>query len=123
MNVVKATRQFEDWLGRHTDIVHKDLRLKHRNMQAAIFPFLRATYYRWAQLWPKVCPDLARAPHVLAVGDLHVENFGAWRDGDGRPIWGVTDFDEAWPLAYAQALVRKSGRPHLATQAGHLMFK
>ena len=56
MNVVKATRQFEDWLGQRTDIVKKDLHLKHANMKAAVFPFLRATYYRWAQMWPKVCP-------------------------------------------------------------------
>jgi len=35
---------------------------------------------------------------VLAVGDLHVENFGTWRDAEGRLIWGVNDFDEAWRL-------------------------
>ena len=34
MNVVKATRQFEDWLGRHTDLIKKDLHLKHANMKA-----------------------------------------------------------------------------------------
>ncbi len=123
MNVVKATRQFEDWLGRHTDIVKRDLRLKHSNMKAAIFPFLRATYYRWAQIWPKVCPDLAKAPHVLAVGDLHVENFGTWRDIEGRLIWGVNDFDEASPLSYANDLVRLAVSAHLAAEAGHLALK
>jgi uncharacterized protein (DUF2252 family) len=25
-----------------------------------------------------------------------VENFGAWRDVEGRLIWGINDFDEAW---------------------------
>ena len=50
MNVVKATRHFEDWLGRHTPLVKGDLRLKHNCMKAALFPFLRATYYRWVQL-------------------------------------------------------------------------
>ena len=123
MNVVKATRQFEDWLGRHTDIVKRDLRLKHSNMKAAIFPFLRATYYRWAQIWPKVSPDLAKAPHVLAVGDLHVENFGTWRDIEGRLIWGVNDFDEASPLSYANDLVRLAVSAHLAAEAGHLALK
>ena len=39
------------------------------------FPFFRATFYRWAQLYPEVCADCADAPEVLAVGDLHVENF------------------------------------------------
>ena len=120
MNVVKATRQFEDWLGQRTDIVRKDLRLKHSNMKAEVFPFLRATYYRWAQVWPKVCPDLARGPQVLAVGDLHVENFGTWRDSEGRLIWGVNDFDEAHAMAYANDLVRLAVSAHLAAEAGHL---
>jgi hypothetical protein len=123
MNVVKATREFEDWLCQRTDVVQKDLRLKHSNMKAEIFPFLRASYYRWAQLWPKVCPDLAKAPQVLAVGDLHVENFGTWRDVEGRLIWGVNDFDEAHPMAYANDLVRLAVSAHLAAEAGHLPLK
>ncbi|MGA2744678.1 MAG: DUF2252 family protein [Candidatus Sulfotelmatobacter sp.] len=123
MNIVKATRQFEEWLAHRTDVVKKDLRLKHANMKAAVFPFLRATYYRWAQIWPKVCPDLAKAPHVLAVGDLHVENFGTWRDVEGRLIWGVNDFDEAHPMSYANDLVRLAVSAHLASEAGHLALK
>lgn len=123
MNVVKATRQFEDWLGYRTDLVKKDLRLKHQNMKAAVFPFLRATYYRWAQVWPKVCPELATAPQILAVGDLHVENFGTWRDIEGRLTWGVNDFDEAFPMAYANDLVRLAVSAHLACEAGGLQLK
>jgi hypothetical protein len=120
MNVVKATRQFEAWLAQRTRIDQKDLRLKHTNMKKDLFMFLRATYYRWAQLWPQVCPDLAQAPKVLAVGDLHVENFGTWRDIEGRLIWGVNDFDEAWPLSYVIDLVRLAVSAHLAAEAGHL---
>lgn len=123
MNVVKATRDFEEWLAHRTDIVKKDLRLKHENMKTAVFPFLRATFYRWAQIWPEVCPDLAKAPHVLAVGDLHIENFGTWRDVDGRLIWGVNDFDEVHPLAYANDLVRLAVSAHLAAEAGNLPLK
>ena len=123
MNVVKATRQFEDWLGQHTRIDQKDLTLKHTNMKADLFMFLRATYYRWAQIWPDVCPDLAKAPQVLAVGDLHVENFGTWRDIEGRLIWGVNDFDEAWPMAYTIDLVRLAVSAHLAVEAGRLPIK
>ena len=115
MNVVKATRQFEDWLTHHTEIVKPDLRIKHQNMKAEVFPFLRATYYRWAQVWPKVCPELAKGPRVLAVGDLHVENFGTWRDLEGRLIWGVNDFDEAHPMSYANDLVRLAVSAHLAS--------
>jgi hypothetical protein len=123
MNVVKATRQYEDWLGRHTTLVKQDLRLKHSYMKAELFPFLRATYYRWAQMWTEVCPELAKAPHVLGVGDLHVENFGTWRDVDGRLIWGVNDFDETHPMSYANDLVRLAVSGHLAAFAGHLPLK
>ncbi len=123
MNIVKATRNFEEWLAKRTHIDKKDLRLKHSRMKAEIFPFFRATYYRWAQLWPQICPDLARAPHVLAVGDLHVENFGTWRDIEGRLIWGVNDFDEAWPMAYTIDLVRLAVSAHLAVDVGSLPLK
>jgi uncharacterized protein DUF2252 len=123
MNVVKATRQFEQWLALRTHLDQKDLRLKHANMKADVFMFLRATYYRWAQVWPQVCPDLARAPKALAVGDLHVENFGTWRDIEGRLIWGVNDFDEAWPMAYTIDLVRLAVSAHLAAEAGSLPLK
>jgi hypothetical protein len=123
MNVVKATRHFEDWLAQRTNIDQRDLRLKHTNMKADVFMFLRATYYRWAQIWPLVCPDLAKAPRVLAVGDLHIENFGTWRDIEGRLIWGVNDFDEAWPMAYTLDLVRLAVSAHLAVEAGKLPLK
>ena len=123
MNVVKATRQFEAWLAQRTRIDQRDLRLKHANMKADVFMFFRATYYRWAQLWPQVCPDLAQAPHVLAVGDLHIENFGTWRDLEGRLIWGVNDFDEAAPMAYTIDLVRLAVSAHLAVDAGRLPLK
>jgi hypothetical protein len=123
MNVVKATRQFETWLAQRTRIDQKDLRLKHANMKKDVFMFFRATYYRWAQLWPQVCPNVCQAPKVLAVGDLHVENFGTWRDIEGRLIWGVNDFDEAWPMAYTIDLVRLAVSAHLAAEAGHLPVK
>jgi hypothetical protein len=123
MNIVKATHKFEDWLGRRTAIVKKDLRLKHRNMKSAEFPFFRATYYRWAQLWPKLCPELSKGPRVLAVGDLHVENFGTWRDIEGRLIWGVNDFDESYLMAFSNDLVRLAASAQLACEAGHLQIK
>jgi hypothetical protein len=120
MNIVKATRRYEKWLAQHTSVLDADLRLKHAAMAEAVFPFLRATFYRWVQLWTKVCPELAAAPRLLAVGDLHVENFGTWRDIEGRLIWGVNDFDEAYNLAYAIDLVRLATSALLAGEAQHL---
>jgi hypothetical protein len=119
-NIIEATADYEKWLARHITIVRSDLALKHQHMAEAAFPFFRATFYRWAQLWPVVCPDLAKAPRVLAIGDLHVENFGTWRDIEGRLIWGVNDFDEAWPAAYTVDLVRLTASAYLAIEAEHL---
>jgi uncharacterized protein (DUF2252 family) len=89
-------------------------------MAESLFPFRRATFYRWARQWPRVCADLAHAPVVLAVGDLHVENFGTWSGNEGRLIWGVNDVDEAYPLAYTNDLVRLATSALLAIAAGHL---
>ena len=123
MNIVKATKKFEEWLGRHIRIVSPDLQLKHQRMAESPFRFLRATFYRWVQVWPEVCPDVARAPQVLAVGDLHVENFGTWRDSDGRLIWGVNDFDEASIFPYTIDLVRLTTSALLATCQSSLAFR
>ena len=106
MNFAKATARYEAWLPRHLRLLPADLDLKHAQMRSAPFPFLRATFYRWTQVWPEICPEEAKAPVVLAVGDLHVENFGTWRDIEGRLIWGINDFDEAWRLPYTLDLVR-----------------
>jgi hypothetical protein len=114
MRIREATARYEAWLGTHLKLIRKDLRLKHEQMRTAPFPFLRATYYRWAQTWAEICGDAARAPEVLAVGDLHVENFGTWRDIEGRLIWGINDFDEAWRLPYTNDLIRLAASALLA---------
>jgi hypothetical protein len=54
---------------------------------------------------------------VLAVGDLHIENFGTWRDVEGRLIWGINDFDEAWRLPYTNDLIRLATSALLAPAA------
>src|SRR5690349_12605536 len=106
IGIVEATARYEAWLAERIPLVKADLALKHHAMSAGIFPFLRATFYRWAARWRALAGDVAAAPTVLAVGDLHVENFGTWRDAEGRLVWGVNDFDEAWTLPYTNDLVR-----------------
>src|SRR5260370_32328971 len=123
MNIAKATKKFEDWLGSRIRIVEPDLRFKHEQMAAALFPFFRATFYRWVQVWPEVCPELDRVPHILSVGDLHVENFGTWRDTDGRLVWGVNDFDEACVYPYTMDLVRLAASALVAAREQHLTMK
>jgi len=119
-SILEATASFEQWLAVQLPIIRQDISLKHLHMAEAAFPFFRATFYRWLQLWPKVCDDLANAPAVLAVGDLHIENFGTWRDSEGRLIWGVNDLDEAWPCAYTMDLVRLTTSVYLAILGEHL---
>jgi hypothetical protein len=92
-------------------------------MRETPFGFLRGTFYRWAQLWPSVCSDLCSAPRVLAVGDLHVNSFGTWRDQEGRLCWGVDDFDEAYPLAYTNDLVRLAASLKIVLDAEGLSIK
>jgi len=119
MNIYEATRAYESWLRRQIPVVEADLRLKHARMAESPFVFLRATFYRWVQLWPAVCPKLVDAPRVLAVGDLHIENFGTWRDAEGRLVWGVNDVDEACALPYTNDLVRLASSALLAVDAEH----
>jgi len=115
-----ATGDYEAWLGGWIDIVPADLAQKHILMAKDPLAFLRATFYRWMQLWPDVCPELGDAKVVLAVGDLHIENFGTWRDAEGRLIWGVNDFDEAYALPYAIDLVRTATSALIAARDGQL---
>ena len=89
MSFVEDNRAFETWLARHCDVVRADIGYKHEQMETSAFVFLRATYFRWARKIGSWCPELMDAPPVLAVGDLHLENFGTWRDADGRLVWGV----------------------------------
>jgi Uncharacterized protein conserved in bacteria (DUF2252) len=120
MGIRETTHRYEVWLARAVPLVRTDLRLKHQLMAADAFSFLRATFYRWSELWPEVCRPLASAPVVLAVGDLHIENFGTWRDAEGRLIWGVNDFDETVSLPYTQDLVRLATSALLAIEQSQL---
>lgn len=117
MNIRESTRQYEDWLRRQLkgDIVQADIAEKHEKMRESAFTFLRATYWRWAETILDICPDLAVAPAVLGVGDLHLENYGTWRDADGRLVWGINDFDESARMPYALDLLRLATSALIAT--------
>jgi hypothetical protein len=108
LSIRRSIKLYEDWLAAqlHGGMVRADLAEKHRKMRSDAFSFLRATYWRWAETVLEVCPELKTAPQVLAVGDIHLENFGTWRDVEGRLIWGINDFDEAASMPYALDLVR-----------------
>lgn len=123
MKIHRATRLYETWLAKQTALVPEDVALKHVAMKRDAFSFLRATFYRWMQVWPEVCADFVTAPVLLAIGDLHVENFGTWRDREGRLIWGINDFDEAYLLPYTNDLVRLAVSATLAIETTRLAMK
>lgn len=125
MDIVAATESFEQWLHEQTEVRESDLQYKHEQMALRDdpFPFFRGTYYRWAQRWKKSGERWSDAPTVLAVGDIHVENFGNWRDSEGRLVWGVNDFDEADELPYTHDLVRLAASAWFADHSQGLSMK
>ncbi len=119
MSFQQVNDSFEEWLrGRCIAIgcavVEDDLKRKHERMRKNPFVFLRATFFRWAGQIEALCPDLAEAPAVLSIGDAHLENFGTWRDDEGRLVWGANDFDEASVIPYPYDLVRLATSVRLA---------
>jgi hypothetical protein len=123
--IQQANKAYEDWLRDQLqgDIVKDDLAEKHEKMSDGPFSFLRATYWRWAETILTVCPALAGAPPALGVGDIHLENYGTWRDVDGRLIWGVNDVDEAAEMPYVLDIVRLATSAALARTPQDLSIK
>jgi hypothetical protein len=106
VDVVGFTARYEDWLGSRIPLVRADLHAKHEQMRASPVRFLRGTYYLWLRRLADLLPEVIQRPAVPIVGDLHIENFGTWRDRDGLHRWGVNDLDELAQGSYALDLVR-----------------
>jgi hypothetical protein len=117
---VAVTAAYERWRASRIPTVEADLECKHEKLASSPFTLLRGTYYRFLDRFGALLPDVAAAPNTIAVGDLHVENFGTWRDRDGRLAWGVNDFDEIDVLPYTIDLVRLATSASLAIAEGHL---
>lgn len=111
---------YEAWLrhGLAGELVEADLDAKHRKMRRSALAFLRGTCWRWSEQAAELCPEVANGPMVLAIGDAHVENFGVWRDREGRLVWGANDFDEAARTAYGFDLVRLVASAIVAAEEG-----
>ena len=123
MKIIKANGKYESWLRDKLDVFEEDFVLKREVIAKDPFTFLRGTFYRWMQVFPKTCKKAWRAPVVLAIGDLHVANFGTWRDAKDELIWGINDFDEASPLPYTLDLIRLATSVELASEAEELKIK
>jgi hypothetical protein len=116
---LEATRSYERWRASRIAVVGDDLALKQDRLATSPFVLLRGTYYRFLQRFRTLLPELADAPVTIVAGDLHVENFGTWRDRDGRLAWGVNDLDEIDVLPYTLDLVRLAASALLAVRASH----
>jgi hypothetical protein len=118
----EASESYERWLGNWVELDRIALAAKQKKMAESDFAFLRATFYRWISRWLEAAENntdknsVFAAPTVLSIGDIHLENFGIWRDRDGRLAWGVNDFDEACELPYTQDLLRLAVSVQLASQ-------
>src|SRR5256886_14802522 len=99
IGIVAATTRYEAWLAERIPLVKPDLELKHHAMSAGIFPFLRATFYRWAARWRALVGDVAAGPTVLGVGDLRAEKFGTWRGAEGGFGSGGQCLRQRWAVA------------------------
>ncbi|GAA2467803.1 MULTISPECIES: DUF2252 domain-containing protein [Streptomyces] len=75
-------------------------RVKFRKMAASAFAFYRGTaclFYADLEREQHGGPYLdERTGRVWIHGDLHAENFGTYMDANGRLIFNVNDFDEAY---------------------------
>ncbi len=94
-----------------------DLDHKHKKMSDSAFSFPA----RWPILavggdhhYVTSVPTPAAAPAASAVGDIHLENFGTWRDREGRVVWGINDYDEAAEMPYLLDVIRLAASAVLA---------
>ena len=59
-DIGECTKSYEKWLASHIPLIPEDLRLKHAEMKKALFPFMRATFYRWCdQQYSPLLPHLS----------------------------------------------------------------
>lgn len=69
----------------------KEAQDKFDKLSDGLFHFFRGTallFYR------DMAGEDGHMPTVMALGDVHPENFGVMPDRNGAPIFGVNDFDE-----------------------------
>jgi hypothetical protein len=123
VTVKEATASYEKWIRRCTAVISSDLLSNNEQMEDYPFLFLRGTLCKWAQQWPSICADLCNGSQVLAIGALHLNSCGTWRDAQGRLCWGIDDFDESYWLPYRNDLVRLAASMKIVCDAGGLSIK
>ncbi|MFM7204224.1 MAG: DUF2252 family protein [Myxococcota bacterium] len=112
----EATQRYTGWLTKRMP----------RHAGGAVVPLLphptpwhyfQQCYHRWLQLWLDKAGELHDVTVLPSVGNLSVDNFGTWRDAEGRLCWGVYELDEACRLPWTQDIVRLATSAVLALEA------
>lgn len=78
----------------HKDRQEPTLQRKYALMASDAFSFYRATCFLFYEDLAKE-PAINVGPLTWVCGDLHLENFGSYRAGNGLVYFDVNDFDEA----------------------------
>src|SRR5262249_29954430 len=89
--------------------------LQLQGMRKGAFAFFRGTDHLFATGWTRLQPP-AVGPAILICGDLHLENFGAYRTDQGDFLYDINDFDEALVAPCSLDLVRCTASVLLAAQ-------
>ncbi|MGD0491240.1 MAG: DUF2252 family protein [Steroidobacteraceae bacterium] len=91
------------------------LTMKLERLRQDPFAFLRGTNPLFLDFLPRAHP-LFRAPSTLVCGDLHLENFGAFRGDNRLCYFDVNDFDDACRAPFTIDIVRFIAGVYLAAQ-------
>jgi uncharacterized protein (DUF2252 family) len=81
------------------------LQRKYEGMAKNRLAFLRGTCHLFWEDWPDGT-TLDRAPLAWNTGDLHLENFGAFKGDNGLDYFDINDFDEAGLVPCIRDVVR-----------------
>ena len=98
----------------------KLLRLKLKRMLADPFTFFRGTNHLFVSDWSELQPPEV-GPDILICGDLHLENYGAYRTAEGDFRYDINDFDEAMIASSSLDLVRCTASIFLAAERWRLL--
>jgi uncharacterized protein (DUF2252 family) len=106
---------FDEILRSNQDRKRSMFRLKLERMDQNAFAFFRGSDDLFARDWPQFRPPDV-GPELLICGDLHIENFGAYRTDEGDFLFDINDFDEALVAPCSLDLVRVTASILLAAQ-------
>ncbi|MDQ6421253.1 DUF2252 family protein [Paenibacillus sp. LHD-117] len=104
------SRVLEEFDGQVMGLSDEKRMLKYAKMRGSAYLFFRGSaylfYYDLGNEWLPYHTDPQRPTWIQ--GDLHFENFGAFRSEKGRIVFDVNDFDEGCTGSYLYDVLRMS---------------